>query len=219
MTHDPSEGGPGPVPVPVKVTDRRRLGPDGEPNPAAPDDPRPDATGPGGTQAAGGPVAGALEETVRVQAARIDELTRAYAALVEDNKAFRQRLEREKERVVEAERVQVAQTLLEALDALELAWNASLGAGGPDMPALRSLTEGVRLTLQGLAKRIGDLGAERIEVVGRPFDPRVAEAVDVVVVADPARDDMVVDEMRPGWRIGGKVLRPARVRVGRLPRA
>ena len=219
MTHDPSEGGPGRVPVPVKVTDRRRLGPDGEPNPAAPDDPRPDATGPGGAQAVGGPAAGVLEETVRVQAARIDELTRAYAALVEDNKAFRQRLEREKERVVEAERVQVAQTLLEALDALELAWNASLGAGSPDMPALRSLTEGVRLTLQGLAKRIGDLGAERIEVVGRPFDPRVAEAVDVVVVADPARDDMVVDEMRPGWRIGGKVLRPARVRVGRLPRA
>ena len=219
MTHDPIEGGPGRVPVPVKVTDRRRFGPDGEPNPAAPDDPRPDATGPGGAQAVGGPAAGVLEETVRVQAARIDELTRAYAALVEDNKAFRQRLEREKERVVEAERVQVAQTLLEALDALELAWNASLGAGSPDMPALRSLTEGVRLTLQGLAKRIGDLGAERIEVVGRPFDPRVAEAVDVVVVADPARDDMVVDEMRPGWRIGGKVLRPARVRVGRLPRA
>jgi molecular chaperone GrpE len=207
------------VPVPVKVADRRRFGPDGEPNPAAPDDPRPDATGPGGGQAAAGPAARALEETVRVQAARIDELTRAYAALVEDNKAFRQRLEREKERVVEAERVQVAQTLLEALDTLELAWNASLGAGGPDMPALRGLTEGVRLTLQGLAKRIGDLGAERIEVVGRPFDPRVAEAVDVVVVADPARDDVVVDEMRPGWRIGGKVLRPARVRVGRLPRA
>jgi molecular chaperone GrpE (heat shock protein) len=30
---------------------------------------------------------------------------------------------------------------------------------------------------------------------------------------------VVVDEIRPGWRIGGKVLRPARVRVGRVARA
>jgi molecular chaperone GrpE len=121
--------------------------------------------------------------------------------------------------VVEAERAQVAQSLLEALDELELAWDASQGAGGADTPALRSLAEGVRLTLQGLAKRVGELGAERIEVVGRPFDPRVAEAVDVVIVADPGRDDVVVEEVRPGWRIGSRVLRPARVRVGRIPRA
>jgi len=160
-----------------------------------------------------------LEATVQSQAARIDELARAYAALVDDNKAFRQRLDREKERVVQAERVRVAQALLEAHDELELAWNASRASGGPETPALRNLTEGVRLTLSGLAKRVADMGAERIEVLGKPYDPRVAEAVDTVLVTDPARDDVVVDELRAGWRIGEKVLRPARVRVGRLPQA
>ena len=38
------------------------------------------------------------------QAARIDALSRAYAALLEDNKAFRQRQERERARVIESER-------------------------------------------------------------------------------------------------------------------
>jgi molecular chaperone GrpE len=210
LTHDPTGARPDPEATPAPPPDRRRSRADGEPNPDPPDEPPREAVDP--------PAPG-LEETVRSQAARIDELMRAYATLLEDNKAYRQRLEREKERMVEAERVRVAQSLFEALDGLELAWNASRASAGPDTPALRNLTEGVRLTLQGLAKRIGELGAERIEVLGRPFDPRVAEAVDVVVVTDPARDDVVVDEMRPGWRIGGKVLRPARVRVGRLPRA
>ena len=204
MTDDPT-GRDAPQP---RVTDRRRFRPDGEP-----------VAEPGEGAGAAQPAPDDPAATARAQAARIDELTRAYAALVEDNKAFRKRLEREKERVLEAERVEVAQALLEAHDGLELALGASRGAGEPESPALRSLSEGVRLTLQGLEKRISDLGAQRIDVVGRPFDPRVAEAVDVVGVADPARDEVVVEEARAGWRIGDRVLRPARVRVGRLARA
>jgi molecular chaperone GrpE len=192
---------------------------------ASPDEPAgPDRSGPTDPAGAQGSVPGAgeamgLAATVQSQAARIDELTRAYAGLVDDNRSFRQRLEREKERVVEAERARVAQALLEAHDELELAWNASRASGGPETPALRSLAEGVRLTLGSLAKRIAEMGAERIEVLGHAYDPRVAEAVDTVAVTDPSRDDVVVDEIRPGWRIGGKVLRPARVRVGRVARA
>jgi len=209
-------GDPGQTQAPgVQVTDRRRFRPDGEPNPDAPE--------PGGPEASGAPAAGPGDAersaTIEKQAARIDELTRAYAALVEDNKAFRQRLEREKERVLEAERSRLAQSLLEAHDELELAWNASGGAGEPESPALRNLREGVRVTLQGLAKRVGEMGAQRIEVVGQPFDPRLAEAIDVVVVTDPAQDGRVVEELRPGWCIGDRVLRPARVRVGRLAQA
>lgn len=160
-----------------------------------------------------------LEEEVQAQASRIDELMRACASLVEDNKAFRQRIEREKERVLEAEKGRLVQILLESLDGLELAYRASGQAGPRGDPALRDLREGVRLTLATLEKRIGELGAARIEVAGQPFDPRTAEAIDLVPVAEGDRDGVVVDELRPGWRIGDKVLRPARVRVGRLARA
>jgi len=79
--------------------------------------------------------------------------------------------------------------------------------------------EGVRLSLGGLHKRIAEVGAVRIAVAGQPFDPRVAEAVDTVAVARAEQDGVVVQEVRAGWRIGDKVLRPARVRVGRLARA
>ncbi|HVP66238.1 MAG TPA: nucleotide exchange factor GrpE [Anaeromyxobacteraceae bacterium] len=186
----------------IRVTDRRRFGPDGEPREDPPD-------------AARAPAAARDEGA----AARFEELQRAYAALVDENRAYRQRLEREKDRVVAAERANVIQALLEAHDELERAWNASRSSGSGEPPALRDLREGVRLTLQGLAKRVTDLGAVRLELRGTPFDPTTAEAVDLVTVADAAQDGLVVDEVRPGWRLGDRVLRPARVRVGRLPQA
>jgi molecular chaperone GrpE len=162
---------------------------------------------------------GELEETVRAQAARIDELARACASLVEDGKAFRQRVEREKERVLEAEKSRLAQVLLETHDELSLAVAASRAGGGAESPQLRDLREGVRLTLATLEKRIAELGAARLEVLGHPYDPRTAEAIDLAPVADEGQDGVVVEELRPGWRIGERVLRPARVRVGKLARA
>jgi molecular chaperone GrpE len=202
----------------VKVNDRRRFTPDGEPV----DEPAREAEPVGADRGASGeppPGTDARDARLSEQAARIDELTRAYAALVEDNKGFRQRQERERVRVVEAERASVAQALLEAADDLERALAAVSGAGEAGGDALRTLVEGVSLSLGSLHKRIADLGAQRIAVAGQRFDPHVAEAVDTVAVADADQDGVVVQEVRSGWRIGERVLRPARVRVGRLARA
>lgn len=187
----------------VKVVDRRRFGPEGEPLES------PEGTAPRPPEAP-------RDDELAAQSARIEELTRALAAMVEDNRAFRQRLEREKERVLQAERAEVAQALLEATDDLERALAAVSGEVTAD---LRSLVEGVRLSLDVLQRRIAAMGAQRIHVVGQPFDPKVAEAVDTVPISDVALDGRVLQEIRSGYRIGERVLRPARVRVGRLARA
>lgn len=190
----------------VKVNDRRRFTPDGEPIPGA------DAEAAATPAETAAPAPDPRDATIAQQQARIDELMRVYAATVEEGKAARGRMEREKTRVLEAERAQIAQVLLEAVDHLELALGAAGDAGGP-------VVDGVRLTLSSLAKKVSDLGAERLDVVGRPFDPRLAEAIDLVAVADAAQDDVVVQELRAGYRIGDRILRPARVRVGRVARS
>jgi molecular chaperone GrpE len=219
MSEERNDGPP--ADGPVKVVDRRRFRPDGEP---LPDDGSAEAAAPAGEAREAGadpqPAQPADDRDARLaaQQARIDELMRAYAALVEDNKAFRQRLEREKARVIEAERAGIAQALLEAADDLERAL-AAVSSAEVQGKAMETLVEGIRLSLSALQKRITDLGAERISVAGQPFDPRLAEAVDTVPIADAAQDGSVVQEIRPGYRIGDRVLRPARVRVGRLARA
>jgi molecular chaperone GrpE len=194
----------------VKVRDRRRFTPEGEPIAEQGDVGASEE--PVIIKAAAEPQPDPRDTTIALQAARIDELTRGLASLIEEGKAARVRMEREKARVLEAERAQVAQVLLEAVDDLERALAASGDATGP-------LVDGMRLTLASLAKKVAELGAERIDVLGKRFDPMVAEAIDLVPVADAAQEDVVVQEVRAGYRIGQRVLRPASVRVGRLAQA
>jgi molecular chaperone GrpE len=203
MSDEQRAGGGGADPR-VEVYDRRRFTQEGDPvaGPAAAPEAEP------GAPEAVGPLCDPRDEVIEMQAARIDELTRSLALLVEEGKAARARLEREKNRVLEAERAEVARTLLEALDGVE---RALQGAG----EVTGALVDGVRLTQSALAKSVSELGAVRISVLGERFDPRVAEAVDLVPVADASQDEVVVQEVRPGYRIGERILRPARVRVGR----
>ena len=173
-----------------------------------------------GTAPAGARVVQAqLREQAARQQARIEELSRVHAALLEDNKSFRQRLERDGVRQSETERARVIQALLETADDLERVLAAPVAAGAERYPAHAQLVQGVRLSLSLLDKRIAALGAERLALKGRPFDPNLAEAVEAVPVADVAHDGLVLEEVTPGYRLGSRLLRPARVRVGRLAQA
>lgn len=149
-----------------------------------------------------------LKETVETQARRIDELSRAYAELINDRESFRNRLEREKERQVESSRGDVARALFETLDELRLALDH-----GNANPA--SVVEGVRMIAEGLQRRLEGLGLTRIPAVGVPFDPMVHEAIDLVPTGDREEDGKIVEEARAGWAAGERVVRAARVRVAR----
>jgi molecular chaperone GrpE len=58
------------------------------------------------------------------------------------------------------------------------------------------------------------LNIERVPAQGEPFDPRVHEAIEMVETND-APDHHVLEELRPGYRIKGRLLRPAMVRVAK----
>ena len=77
-----------------------------------------------------------------------------------------------------------------------------------------ALADGLRLIHKELMGALREEGLERMEVVGRPFDPEFAEAVAVTEV-EPERHDLVLAEVRPGYRIGERTVRPAQVQVGR----
>lgn len=93
---------------------------------------------------------------------------------------------------------------LPVLDAL----NRALEAGSTD----RDFYKGVADTRGVFAAALREAGAEPIETIGRPFDPEVHEAVSTVPMDDVA-PGTIVEEARPGWRLGGELLRPAQVVV------
>lgn len=77
--------------------------------------------------------------------------------------------------------------------------------------------EGVKLTVQKLTENLKDEGVKKIDVLDKKFDPDTMECIEVVEKSsssDPEKKDLVVEEVRPGFMLFDKVIRPAQVKVG-----
>jgi molecular chaperone GrpE len=76
--------------------------------------------------------------------------------------------------------------------------------------------KGVELSVRKLEEALRAHGLEAIEAVGKPFDPKVHEAIGHEESAEHP-EDTVVEVLRPGYRIRDRVVRPALVKVARPP--
>jgi molecular chaperone GrpE len=149
-----------------------------------------------------------LEAELAASRQRVDQLARAYQELNRDREEFKQRLTRERERMLDVERGNVATTLLEAIDDLDRCLAASAQDTSP-------LAQGVRMIRDGLLAKVTASGIERIQVVGQPYDPNTAEAADMEITTQPEEDQRVVAELRAGYRLKERIIRPARVKVAK----
>jgi molecular chaperone GrpE len=98
-------------------------------------------------------------------------------------------------------------TLLPSLDSLELA----LRTPSRDPKEFR---RGVDLIRQQMDLAMQSLGLRRIPAEGKLFDPNLHEAIEVVESTD-ARDGEVVEQIHAGYKLGDRLLRPAKVLVAR----
>jgi molecular chaperone GrpE (heat shock protein) len=100
-------------------------------------------------------------------------------------------------------------TLLPVLDNLNLA----IAASEKD-PSLEHLRDGVIGTARSFEKSLMSVGVETVPGVGSKFDPELHEAVDMKPV-EPEQDGIITAEYSKGYRMGDRLLRPARVQVGK----
>ncbi|MDQ3014213.1 MAG: nucleotide exchange factor GrpE, partial [Acidobacteriota bacterium] len=77
-----------------------------------------------------------------------------------------------------------------------------------------ALLEGVRATANLFESKMLGLGLTAVAGEGEDFNPEVHEAVEIVPV-DAEQDNKVIAEFQTGYKFGDRLLRPARVRVGR----
>lgn len=207
MARDEERGPESATAEKVRVTDRRRF--------------RSDESGAG--QGAEGGAAEAptlkptyveeLEARARAAEQKVGDVQARFeqvrAELRRETDETRQRLTRAADERVQREKAAFVAALLPVLDNLQRAIEAAEG-GGPT----GALLAGLRGTVSGFESALASLGVEPVEALGQPFDPEQHEAVATAEV-EPARDGRVVAEYSRGYRMGGQLLRPARVQVGR----
>ncbi len=190
----------------VPVTDRRRFTPEGELRPDAAAEV--DAASAVEARAEAQPALAAELEEWRRRAqdaeARLAELAESYRRARDDLNAARARLERDQESRVKDAVGRAFERILATVDSLDRA--LSHADEGP-------LADGLQLVQRQLLDALAAEGVERIEVLGRPFDPSVAEAVVTSPAETPAEAGAVLEEVRAGYRLGERILRPAQVRV------
>ena len=148
----------------------------------------------------------AAEAAVADVQARFEQLR---AELRRETDEVRQRLTRAGEERAARERANFLASLLPVMDNLQRAVEAAEDGG-----SLESLLDGLRGTIGGFENLLTNAGAEPIEAVGERFDPELYEAVDTTEV-EPEREGEVTAQYSRGYRMGGQLLRPARVQVGR----
>lgn len=191
-----------------RVNDKRRYNPDGTPRAGVPEiqpETAPEAPA-AASEAAPPDEATQLRTELEAARRRVDELARGIQDVMRDREEFKQRLQRERDRLLEVEKGQVALALIEAID--ELDHSLAADDGSP-------FAQGIRLIRDKLLQKLQASGIERLDLVGRPYDPNAAEAVDMELVTSPEKGDRVLSEQRAGYAMRGRVIRPGRVKVGR----
>ena len=119
---------------------------------------------------------------------------------------YRKRMVREQTTLVERANEALLEQLLPVLDNFELA----VSSIGPEVD--QKVTKGIELTFADFTSVLEKAGLERIEAKGTPFDPNEHEAV---LQDDGDGEPVVAEVLRTGWKLKGRVLRPAMVKVTR----
>jgi molecular chaperone GrpE len=100
-------------------------------------------------------------------------------------------------------------TLLPVLDNLNLAIDHA-----EKDSSLEHLLGGVKGTARSFEQALMSVGVEPVQSIGEEFNPELHEAVDMVAV-EPENDGRITAEYSRGYRFGDRLLRPARVQVGK----
>ncbi len=138
-------------------------------------------------------------------------VTRLEVAQQDEIERIKKRLENESRQVTEK---RIAKVLNQVLDVGDDLGRAILAA--QEMDHNPAVVDGIRLVRQSFGKRLEKLGVTRMDVLGTPFDPAVHDAVSLQPVTDSAQDGMILAVASEGFAQNGKVLREAKVVVGKL---
>ena len=146
-------------------------------------------------------------EALRANAAKAEEFYEKYIRAQADFDNMRKRVEKERVDLLMFANEGLLMEFLPIADNLEIAEKHIKEAKD-----FKAVQEGVDMIQAEIRRFLKDLGVERIKTVGEKFDPHMHEAVETEESKDKA-DGLIVAELKPGYKLNGKLLRPASVKI------
>lgn len=150
-----------------------------------------------------------LEEELRKEHEKSSEYLTQLKYLQADFENYRKRMDKAIHKIAQTSKEDLILKLLTIIDELELALQS-----GKKTENKEALLQGVSIVLEKLKKALEDEGLNTIKAVGTPFNPKKHEAV-LEVKTDDYAEETVVEEIRKGYMLRNKVIRPSIVKVAR----
>ena len=154
-------------------------------------------------------------EELKERASKAEEHWERLLRTTADFENFKKRAGREKQEAIKFANEGLLQKLVPVLDNFDMALSA---AQTDQTDAAQSLQTGINMIYQQLRNALLEAGLEEIDAADKPFDPNVHEAVSQRETAE-VPEGHVVQQMRKGYKLRDRLLRPASVVVSKKPSA
>jgi len=150
---------------------------------------------------------------LKERAAKADENWERLLRTSADFDNFKKRAAREKQEAIKFGNESLLEKLLPVLEHLEMALVAAQASGSETG---QSLQAGVSMVCQQFKKVLAEAGLEELDALGKPFDPNLHEALSQQETPD-VPEGQVVQQLRKGYKLRDRLLRPASVVVAKQP--
>lgn len=147
-------------------------------------------------------------------AGQLDELNDRLLRMAAEMENFRKRSLKEREDAIKYSTTKFARDIITVADDLERAIESVKEIDFETNDAMKTLYDGVELTLRSLTQIFSRNGIERFDPLGEKFDPTMHEAMFEVPNSEN-ESGIVVHLVEPGYRLNDRILRPARVGVSK----
>jgi len=164
---------------------------------------------------AAGPLSPDAVAELKAQAAKSREYWEQLVRTTADLENYKKRAAREKQEAIKYANEALLLKLIGVLDNFDMAVAAAVQS---DDPAAKSLQTGVNMILTQLRQALSEFGLEEIDALNKPFDPNFHEAISQPDAQD-VPEGQVIQQVRKGFKLRDRLLRPASVIVSRRPHA
>jgi len=149
------------------------------------------------------------------RAAKADEYKDNWLRSAADFENFKKRAARERIEAAQFANAALLQKLLPVLDNFEMA-QAAAQTAQVSQGGIASLQSGIAMTQEQLKNVLAESGLEELDATGKSFDPTFHEAVSQQET-ESVPEGRVVQQIRKGYKLRDRLLRPAAVIVAKKP--
>ena len=160
-----------------------------------------------------GPLSAKQIEDLTARAAKADEHWERLLRTTADLENFKKRAARERQDAIRFANASLLEKLIPALDNFDMALTAATNA---ESNPVESLITGITMIHTQLKNALAEAGLEEIDAANQPFNPNLHEAVSQEESAE-VPDGHVIRQLRKGYKLRDRLIRPASVVVARKP--